>query len=326
LLSHDGGINIKSGLNGANAILLTADGGSSETIVIHSDQGTGTASVKLLSDAGGITLQGTGVILGDIVYINDTANSNMTTGLTINQGTAVNEILTFKGSVDINHGVTNYTETDTFAFFRKSEGGTNGGLEIGAFSEGTEAFMFLAVSPSDNTTKTASARAAVTFKVYDTDGVALQSRGSNANLMTINDGSAARFIFDVEGDLWLDAGGGAGTADPTSAHSEAILGLNIYDAYDDAQLVRTLDHARSSHGAKGMIQEKWDDYIKYSEDTLIELGILGDTLENGGLLSMTGLQRLHNGAIWQGYQRQCEMQDRIEALETKLLALTAGGN
>jgi hypothetical protein len=75
-----------------------------------------------------------------------------------------------------------------------------------------------------------------------------------------------------------------------------------------------------------MIQEKWDDYIKYSEDTLIELGILGDTLENGGLLSMTGLQRLHNGAIWQGYQRQCEMQDRIEALETKLLALTAGGN
>ena len=326
LLSHDGGINIKSGLNGANAILLTADGGSSETIVIHSDQGTGTASVKLLSDAGGITLQGTGVILGDIVYINDTANGKMTTGLTINQGTAVNEILTFKGSGDINHGVTGITETDTYAFFRKSEGGTLGGLEIGAFSEGTEAFMFFAVSPTDNTTKTTSARAAVTFKVYDTDGTSVQSKGSNANLMTIGDGSSMRFIFDVEGDLWLDAGGGAGTADPTSAHSEAILGLNIYDAYDDAQLVRTLDHARSSHGAKGMIQEKWDDYIKYSEDTLIELGILGDTLENGGLLSMTGLQRLHNGAIWQGYQRQCEMQDRIEALETKLLALTAGGN
>jgi hypothetical protein len=57
LLSDDGGINIKSGLDGANAILLTADGGTSETIVLHADQGNGDASIKLLSDAGGITLQ-----------------------------------------------------------------------------------------------------------------------------------------------------------------------------------------------------------------------------------------------------------------------------
>jgi hypothetical protein len=56
LLSDVGGVNIKSGLNGANAILLTADGGTSETIVIHADQGSGTGSIELLSDAGGIKL------------------------------------------------------------------------------------------------------------------------------------------------------------------------------------------------------------------------------------------------------------------------------
>ena len=56
LLSDVGGINIKSGLNGANAILLTADAGTSETIVVHADQGSGTGSIELLSDAGGIKL------------------------------------------------------------------------------------------------------------------------------------------------------------------------------------------------------------------------------------------------------------------------------
>ena len=53
----------------------------------------------------------------------------------------------------------------------------------------------------------------------------------------------------------------------------------------------------------------------------MELGILGDTLENGGLINVTGLQRLHNGAIWQGYVRQQEMQEKIDTLESRLLAI-----
>ena len=75
LLSDVGGINVKSGLNGANAILLTADGGTSETIVIHADQGTGTGSIELLSDDGGIELDaGTDIILdagGADIFLKD---------------------------------------------------------------------------------------------------------------------------------------------------------------------------------------------------------------------------------------------------------------
>ena len=61
LLSESGGIGIKSKANLANAILITADGGTSETIKIHSDQGEtnaggGAASIQLTSDAGGIEL------------------------------------------------------------------------------------------------------------------------------------------------------------------------------------------------------------------------------------------------------------------------------
>ena len=56
LLSDAGGIGVKSTADLANAILLTADGGTSETIKVHSDQGTGAGSIELLSDAGGILL------------------------------------------------------------------------------------------------------------------------------------------------------------------------------------------------------------------------------------------------------------------------------
>ncbi|MHC4705377.1 MAG: hypothetical protein ACYTFQ_32940 [Planctomycetota bacterium] len=58
LLSDAGGINIKGNLNNSDAVLLTADGGTSATIRIHNDQGEGTGSIAIVSDAGGVTVDG----------------------------------------------------------------------------------------------------------------------------------------------------------------------------------------------------------------------------------------------------------------------------
>ena len=127
---------------------------------------------------------------------------------------------------------------------------------------------------------------------------------SNGNIFAVlarvGGATSARFLIDEDGDLHAD-----GT-------------LSAYDTLDDAHLVRALDIARNS---KDLIRNEWDNFLKYGEDKLVELGILGDTIENGGLLNVTGLQRLHNGAIWQGYVRQQELQVRVKELETKLLAL-----
>jgi hypothetical protein len=106
LLSDVGGIGIKSGLNAAGAIRLTADAGTSETIVLHADQGSGTGSICLTSDAGGITLNpGTFVTVGanatnaaEIRMFEDTDNGcnyvalkapNVSTSYTITLPTAV---------------------------------------------------------------------------------------------------------------------------------------------------------------------------------------------------------------------------------------------
>ena len=84
LLSDVGGIGIKSGLNAAGAIRLTADAGTSETIVLHADQGSGTGSICLTSDAGGITLNpatfvtvgGNATNAGEVRILEDTDNGS----------------------------------------------------------------------------------------------------------------------------------------------------------------------------------------------------------------------------------------------------------
>jgi uncharacterized protein YoaH (UPF0181 family) len=69
LASVLGSVLVSSTEDAALAIRLHANGGTSETIQIHSDQGTGVASIGLLSDAGGLTLRSTGLASGDAINL-----------------------------------------------------------------------------------------------------------------------------------------------------------------------------------------------------------------------------------------------------------------
>jgi hypothetical protein len=53
--------------DGTNSIYIHANGGASENIKVHSDQGTGAASIELLSDAGGITATASDATAGDLL-------------------------------------------------------------------------------------------------------------------------------------------------------------------------------------------------------------------------------------------------------------------
>jgi len=68
-----GSVLVSSGEDAALAIRLHADGGTSETIQIHSDQGTGVASIDLLSDVGGISAVATGLASADAINLTATA-------------------------------------------------------------------------------------------------------------------------------------------------------------------------------------------------------------------------------------------------------------
>jgi hypothetical protein len=112
-------------------------------------------------------------------------------------------------------------------------------------------------------------------------------------------------MVDEDGDLFADAG--------TTTNA-----VTVFDEEDDVSLVRAFDIARADNGTKGIIVDEWDKYAHRNESDLVRHGILGDTIANGGLVNVTRLQQLHNGAIWQQQKQHMSLADEVESLRGRL--------
>ncbi len=131
-------------------------------------------------------------------YLGDTSNANMTLGLTINNGTAVDEAISLKHT-DVAHGMTDYAETDTFAAFYSA--GANGGMTIRGFCEVTSALVFQGYGTTENTTKSTSGLGYINIYAFTKSGAGRATPGADTNLVAIMSGTTTRFIFDAEGTL-----------------------------------------------------------------------------------------------------------------------------
>ena len=93
-----------------------------------------------------------------------------------------------------------------------------------------------------------------------------------------------------------------------------------FDSYADAHLVRALDLTMSPD----TIDSKWDKFIDYNKQTLVDAKIISDPENGGSMLNVTRLQRLHNGALWQLYTQIMDMCETLEnivpSLRGKLLS------
>jgi hypothetical protein len=240
------------------------------------------------------------------VYINETLNAHMTLGLTINQGGNDNEILAFK-STDIAHGHLIEQETDTFFAIQKRAPG-DGGCRITTTmtnSANTRVLQMMSYGGTAVNDKTSSGLGLVQFYIAEHNG-----SGSLANITAdgvvfaitgqVGGGWRTLFMIDEDGDFYYDGVDGGS-----------------YDQYEDAQLVRALSLATS----KDVIRTQWDEAVRYNENSLVEAGILGASVAEGGLVNGAQLQRLHSGAIWQLYQTIQTQALQIESLESKLKLL-----
>jgi hypothetical protein len=88
--TSSGNLKIESTVNEAAAVYIHANGGTSEQVLVHANQGTGNDSVKLLSDAGGVSL-GAGKDSAIAIHL-DSAS-----GITI-EGGDQNDSITFASS------------------------------------------------------------------------------------------------------------------------------------------------------------------------------------------------------------------------------------
>jgi len=230
-------------------------------------------------------------VKGNNVALNDDA-TDATRGLGINQGDGDSNILTLKSS-DVAHGITNEIQTDTFGTFLKRAGAT-GGLHIKGFCEDVIGLQLQGYVTTADSDKNSSANGAVVIRANIKSGVDAAVMTSNGNLLAVQNGGNNRFIVDAEGDTHSD--GSAST----------------YDAYEDAQLVRAFD---LSHG-NGVINSKFDKFVSYNHEHLADLKLVGREKDGtpNHMINNTGMMRLHNGAIWQQYEKHNQLLDAVYEL------------
>ena len=129
-----GAITLTSTSSSANGVYLRANGGTSETVKIHSDQGTsvteGAASVSLLSDAGGVELRSTANLANAVNITNDGGTTGTITifndqGTSVTEGAASIELLSDAGGVELRS-----TANLANAIALTSDGGTTGSILI----------------------------------------------------------------------------------------------------------------------------------------------------------------------------------------------------
>ena len=191
--------------------VIAAPDGSFSSPPFTNTGNTNTGIYFPATDAVGITAgnsEGLRVGGNGKVYIKESSNASMTTGLTINQGTASDEILALKSSSDITHGMTTLAETDTYFSIRKLSD-TVGGTQIRSFSDttGISAFEIAAYDGgTPDTTDTSASYGIISLSGSKANGTGNQVAAATENIMSIDDGSSTRWLIKGNGDIHQIAG------------------------------------------------------------------------------------------------------------------------
>lgn len=144
------------------------------------------------------------------VFINDTVNSQMTKGLTINQGGADDHIMTFKSS-DVAHGMTSQLETDSYMSFSKQGVDEGGVLQkiISGGGGGTNAtsWNLYNLTQGESVTTGTGSGGSVIWQLQKHDGAnGFDSYSDGAMLFSIktrtNGSFGSRYHLNAIGDSW----------------------------------------------------------------------------------------------------------------------------
>jgi hypothetical protein len=285
--SGNSGMTILSGTSSVGGIGFGDSGGNLQGLMQY-NHNTDNFEFNTNSSAVPLILNDT----GDISTNSEVAPDTNAGGLCLNQAGNDGPIITLKSS-DVAHGQTGGDETDTYAKISKV-GATSGGLKMQTYSEGETAFKIDGRYTTDNTTKGTGATCPVQIDVRKIDGTGVTTPGADANMFSVTNNGQTKFIVDEDGDIHNDGS------------------VTAYDNYEDAQLVRAFD---LSHG-KGVIDSKFDKFISYNHEALADMKLVGRE-EDGTpnhFVNVTGMQRLHNGAIWQQYEKTEKLANAIYEL------------
>ena len=185
---------------------------------------------------------------GGTVYVGDTANADMTQGITIQQGGADNHILALK-STDISHPMTSICQDDTFGYITKHVHDA-GGIDMIGLSSQSFGLVFRAIVTSEVTTDTTSSQGAAGMSISKSNGSGSHTNvGSTGNILNISNYDTCRFVMKGDGTVhasdtsWATAlddmpdalAGRAYTTEMARRHGDGLLGGMEIDAPDLVQ-------------------------------------------------------------------------------------------
>ena len=290
--------------SGHNGITIYSDGSSSGSLFFaNGTSGAQTKQGQVLYEQNNSamvfntasTTETLRLVGGEIATGGETAPDVSAGGLCLDQNALDTAIFTLKSS-DIDHGMTDHYETDTYLAIQKKSGSDGGVLAV-AMCEGDQAWRINGYVNNDNSTQNATGNGAFHFQASKKTGSDVTVMGANANLMVVSNNGSTRFIVDEDGDVLHDGSASA------------------YDSYNDAHLVRAMDLERADPAT--IINSKWDKFVDYNFDDLKKTGIFGyqsdEDYEAGKkpFIKMGALQRLHNGAIWQQYEKHQQLLEAV---------------
>lgn len=283
---------------------LTATGTITDaaTVRIVDAPTEGSANWALWVDAGATRLDGT-------AYIGDTANANVTLGLTINQAAADDQILAVKSS-DCAHGVTDLAETDTYGALLKAVA-ADGGLRILGISDVTTAIDIYGVSVTEDATDAPTTTSATSLILRGAikSGTGVTALGATGNLLAVMNTTTNEFVVKGDGELYSNQSATVGT----------------FDDYEDGLMCKDLSY---------VLSHEYEKVVKYNKDAFVEAGILAPNPDgSGGMFSVTKMNMLTLCAVGQldtaikGIQAEFRAaQAEIASLRGQLAAALGGGN
>jgi len=220
-------------------------------------------------------------------------------GLTLQQNAIDTNILTLKSS-DVDHGMTSLEQTDSYGIFKKNAA-NDGGLRIISTSGGAIAFKHEAFATGSNTAESSSATSGWAVDVRKKNGNSVHGMADDDNIASFRQTDQSQLIIKGNGELFSNSTGTVST----------------FDAYEDAQLVRAFD---LSH-MRGVINSNFDKFVQYNKDDLQKAKLIGTDEEGNAtpMVNITGMQRLHYGAIWQQYEKHQRLAEAVYEMAKETL-------
>ena len=246
------------------------------------------------------------IVAQNSVFINSTSNGSSTIGLTINQATNDDEIISLKSTGDIDTGLAGIgTGDDTFCNLKKANGDKGGVRIMGLAEDDQDQTLILHSIGGEDTTDTSSSDTGQHHYCGKNNGSTQVSFATNGNLWGVSNNGTMRTILKGNGDLHI-----------------TNTTLTALDDEDDIGLVRAFQKA-SSKGV-GLVMSKWDEVMKENEEDLRRVGVLSSQSD---FVIQQNFNSLIGGSVWQLYTKLQETkelyEDKIAALEQRLLRLEA---